>query len=115
ATFNPSTGEWRAGKAVSIKRLSFSRARLAIMASAIHGIRTWRDRWPTWHLPSAGLLFSCRRESTATSGGGGRPPAAKGSRERLADRIRAIMILAAVWPSFAAKRFTTLRVPRRDI
>jgi len=31
-------------RAVSIRRLSFSRAPLAITASAIHGIRIWRDR-----------------------------------------------------------------------
>src|SRR5450759_1847555 len=117
ATFNPSTGEWRAGKAVSIKRLSFSRMPFAIMASGIHGIRTWRDRWQTWHSPSAGSLFSCRKESTAMPSGAGRPqPAAKRSRAQPAmNRIRASMTIAADWPSFAAKRLSTWMPPRPSI
>ena len=58
------------------------------MASGIRGIRTWRDRWPTWRSPSAGSLCSCRKESTAKCSGDGRPLPVARSRQRQAARLQ---------------------------
>ena len=67
-----STAGWRAGKAVSTRRLNFLRARSDIMASAIRSIRTWRDHWPIWRSPSAASRCSCRKGLTGMFSAGGR-------------------------------------------